>query len=468
MPDRPGRRPAKSPVQIFAGLTVLGMTALAALGLSFTSGGAIALAQEETAGPAVSGVTGAQTPAAAPKPQEIRALWVVRTALTSEYSIEQVVEDAVANGFNTLIAQVSGRGDAYFKSETMPPAEELIWAPADFDPLSYLLQLAHARGLQVHAWLNDFFVYNLGGTPAWPQHVVNQHPDWITYNYQGVSTADPSLAVNRPGDLEGAYVDPGLPEVREWVVSRFVEVVKKYPVDGIHHDFVRYPGRNYGYNPRVREIFKEQYGVDPIDLRQRRTELREELGAAKVGQLDVAWEKFRRSNVTETVRMVHDAVKAIRPDIVISAAVFADINQAVSDKAQDWPTWLKEGLIDVAVPMAYNTNSPLVESQIRMAVARKGQGQIWAGLGAYKMLGDLPRLVDQTERVRRAGVTGIVYFDYGSMANMPGYIASLANQVGFLPVAVPAGTPEDSKSPGEGQAEPGAPASPPDPGNSGN
>jgi len=366
------------------------------------------------------------------QPEQVRAMWVVRTALTSRESIERFVEDAVSHGFNTLIVQVSGRGDAYFKSEIMPPAEELIWAPRDFDPLATVLELAHARGLKVHAWLNDFFVYNLGGSPAWPQHVVNQHPEWITHNYQGISTADPALAVSRPGDLEGAYVDPGLPEVREWVTSRFVEVVKKYPVDGIHHDFVRYPSRNYGYNPKVREIFKEQYGVDPLDLRQRRTELREQLGAAKVGQLDAAWEKFRRTNVTETVRMIHDAVKAIRPDIVISAAVFADVYSAGSDKAQEWPLWLKEGYIDVAVPMAYNTNTSLVESQIKMAVARKGQGEIWAGLGAYKLLYQVDELVDQTQRAFKAGVTGVVYFDYASMANMPGYLPALAAKMGFV------------------------------------
>ncbi|MBE3577007.1 MAG: family 10 glycosylhydrolase [Limnochordales bacterium] len=370
-------------------------------------------------------------------PEQIRAMWVVRTALTSRESIERFVDDAVTHGFNTLIVQVSGRGDAYFRSEIMPPAEELIWAPKDFDPLATVLELAHARGLKVHAWLNDFFVYNLGGSPAWPQHVVNQHPEWITYNYQGISTADPSLAVNRPGDLEGAYVDPGLPEVREWVVSRFVEVVKKYPVDGVHHDFVRYPGRNYGYNPKVREIFKQQYGVDPLDLRQRRTELRNELGTAKVGQLDAAWEKFRRSNVTETVRMVHEAVKAIRPDVLISAAVFADVYTAGSDKAQDWPLWLKEGYIDVAVPMAYNTNTSLVESQIKMAVARKGKGEIWAGLGAYKLLYQVDELVEQTRRALNAGASGVVYFDYASMASMPGYLTDLATKLGFLPQQQP-------------------------------
>lgn len=384
------------------------------------------------------GATAVEAPASLPA---VRALWVVRNELTSRDSIERFVDDAARLGFNVLIVQVSGRGDAFYKSDILPPAESLALAPPDFDPLATVIELAHARGLQVHAWLNDFFVDNFGDRPAWPQHVVNVHPEWAMYDVQGNNLIDVGFSGARPSDIEGVYVDPALPEVRDWVTSRFVEVVKKYDIDGIHHDFVRYPGRNYGYNPRAREIFREQYGIDPLDLRDatKRAEIRKEQGIAKLGQLDQAWENFRRNNITATVKEIHDQVKAIRPNIVISAAVFADYGSAFSDKSQAWLDWLKQGLIDVAVPMAYNTDTRVVVSQIKRATLVTQQnpnyGQVWAGLGAYKLLYNLPTLLDQTRQSLGAGAKGVVYFDYTSMANIPSYLDDLATQTGFIQAA---------------------------------
>src|ERR1041384_5075612 len=70
---------------------------------------------------------------------EVRALWVVRTTLTSPDKIHQLVNAAADNGFNTLIVQIRGRGDAYFNSKVEPRASELKDQPPSFDPLALTL-----------------------------------------------------------------------------------------------------------------------------------------------------------------------------------------------------------------------------------------------------------------------------------------------------------------------------------------
>ena len=97
---------------------------------------------------------------------EVRALWVVRTTLTSPEKIRQLVASAADNGFNTLIVQIRGRGDSYYKSKVEPRAIELKDQPLTFDPLALTLEEAHKRGLKVHGWLNTNLLANLDALPA--------------------------------------------------------------------------------------------------------------------------------------------------------------------------------------------------------------------------------------------------------------------------------------------------------------
>src|SRR5829696_10317007 len=106
--------------------------------------------------------------------QEVRALWVVRTTLTSPEKIRQLVDSAADNGFNTLIVQIRGRGDAYYKSKVEPRAIELKDQPPTFDPLAQTLSVAHQRGLKVHGWLNTSLLANLDTLPSDPDHVYNK------------------------------------------------------------------------------------------------------------------------------------------------------------------------------------------------------------------------------------------------------------------------------------------------------
>jgi uncharacterized lipoprotein YddW (UPF0748 family) len=77
--------------------------------------------------------------------QEVRALWIVRTTLTSPEKIRQMVDAAAANGFNTLIVQIRGRGDAYYKSRVEPRASELKDQSSALSGLATLVADGHSR-----------------------------------------------------------------------------------------------------------------------------------------------------------------------------------------------------------------------------------------------------------------------------------------------------------------------------------
>ena len=95
---------------------------------------------------------------------EVRALWVTRASLTTPAAIEGLVSSARASGFNTLVVQVRGRGDAYFASSLEPRADLLATQRADFDPLRHVIDRASEEGLRVHAWVNVNLVASARGT----------------------------------------------------------------------------------------------------------------------------------------------------------------------------------------------------------------------------------------------------------------------------------------------------------------
>src|SRR3954469_3469915 len=106
---------------------------------------------------------------------EVRALWVVRTTLTSPAAIATMVDAARNGGFNTLLVQVRGRGGAYFQLGIEPRPPSLAAQPA-FDPLATTIARAHAAGLQVHAWINVNLVASAAELPAAREDTLSPSP----------------------------------------------------------------------------------------------------------------------------------------------------------------------------------------------------------------------------------------------------------------------------------------------------
>ena len=368
---------------------------------------------------------------AQPAADEVRAVWVVRHSLSSPAAAREVVAQAAAGGFNTLIVQVRGRGDALYRSALEPRPEFLDGQP-DFDPLQLVLDEARARGMAVHAWVNAYLVWGPVDPPLHPGHLVNAHPEWLAVpralgrELYHADPRDPAY-VRRLIDysaanidvVEGLYASPSHPGVQERLHAIWMELAAGYDLDGIHHDYIRFATSAFDYSRTTLERF--QAWVNPRIAAHRYDAL---LAASRddpyafADALPDQWDLFRRDSVSDLVRGVYLDVKARRPDLVVSAAVLPEWRSAARWRFQAWTSWLAEGSLDVAVPMAYTTDTEEFHGWVDAALAAAGApGRVWAGVGAYR--NPVDRTVEQIDQARAIGVSGIVVFSYDKASETP-------------------------------------------------
>jgi uncharacterized lipoprotein YddW (UPF0748 family) len=303
-------------------------------------------------------------------------LWVVRTALVQPASVDSMVERARRMRVRGLLVQVVGRGDAWYRSDLLPRPEALASAPPDYDPLARVLERAHAAGLEVHAWMNCLLVWSAPRPPRDPRHVVNAHPEWIAMLSDGrrMSRLSPRT-LDRLG-VEGTYLAPAHPRVRQWVAAIAAEIVSRYPVDGVHLDYIRCPDVETGFDPNTRARFALAHGVDPLRITFAPSSVR--------WSLTRQFREFQRQQVTAVVREVRDSLLSRRTDVVLSAAVVADTGRAEGLTAQSWRDWMRDGLLDRVYPMCYSPDVQRVMSQLLLFRRELGaDARVVPGIAVY-------------------------------------------------------------------------------------
>jgi uncharacterized lipoprotein YddW (UPF0748 family) len=121
---------------------------------------------------------------------------------------------------------------------------------------------------------------------------------------------------------------------------------------------------------------------------------------------------FQRAQVTMLVERIYRAVKKEKPGVLVSAAVFANDENAYTRRFQDWRRWLQMGILDVACPMAYSTDTAVFQKQIEVAAttAHDAKRQVWAGIGAYRIPSD--STVEKINVARKLSAEGFILFSY--------------------------------------------------------
>jgi uncharacterized lipoprotein YddW (UPF0748 family) len=332
----------------------------------------------------------------------------VRTGLISPEAVDQVVDRARAGGFNTLFVQVRGRGDAFYASKVVARSPLLARQPADFDPFARLLARARAAGIEVHAWVNVLLTSHFPN-PA-PDNVVSLHPSWLMVPRSAARRTTPTdangllwlirQAARTDTDVEGFYISPSSPEVQKHLEAVVREIVREYPVAGLHLDFIRYPNPDYDWSVVALEDFRRQQGGgDLLGLPLARPE---------------AWEQYRRTVLTTLAERLASAVRAERPGTIVSAAVVPDEATAVHHRYQDWPAWLSRGILDAICPMTYTPDTRIFRQQVEVAESRAKPGQqVWAGVGAYRL--PIDDVLEKIAAARGAGASGVVLFSHESL-----------------------------------------------------
>jgi uncharacterized lipoprotein YddW (UPF0748 family) len=228
------------------------------------------------------------------------------------------------------------------------------------------------------------------------------------------------------GEVEGLYTSPIHPAAAAHVADVVKELASAYELDGIHLDYVRFPGADFDYSREALRQFKASVQPDLTPEERRSVTGRERLDPlAYTNQFPVRWEAFRRSRLTALVMRVRTAVRAARPTAVVSAAVLPDVREAYQSRLQDWRTWLDQSLIDVLCPMAYTQDPRVFDEQITRAREYAAGRPVWAGFGAYRMASkDTVRFITSS---RRLGASGVILFSYDALVAPPNTAASLAD-----------------------------------------
>lgn len=350
---------------------------------------------------------------------EIRALWVEcegsNDTLSSKKKITQMLDIASQNRINLIYVQLFRGQRAWYKSELVPttPYQQFL-RKEKTDMLSFLLREAHRRNIEVHGWINQLRVV---------RNAQNKYPvlerlgkDVVTRNGQGISLWDFPKEKLPDG---GYWLDPGDDKVQQFLAKVAAELLRNYPqLDGIHLDFIRIPfdvpypgsrwdgGKGFGYGKRSVERFRQRTGLNPLKMEKTRENTQR-------------WDDWRRDQVTQVVRGVRKAVKAINPKVTFSIAAMCWTDRAYLSSYQDWGGWLKKGIVDAAVVMNYSIDSKFVNRLARQAIALRYNGEVHIGLGAYLLSQDLRGFQRQIKETLALSPDGIVYFSYDSMLKKP-------------------------------------------------
>jgi uncharacterized lipoprotein YddW (UPF0748 family) len=320
--------------------------------------------------------------------------------------LDAYLDDAVDMGLNAVFLHARPTADAVYESDLEPWARYLTGEQGGdpgYDPLEYAVEEAHRRGLELHAWFNPYRVgfqdpdvENLS-----EDHPVKENPDWMV-DYG-----------------EEAYLDPGNPEVREWVTAVIMDVVGRYDIDGMHFDDFFYP------YPKDGEEFDDDASW-------------EEHGGDFDSRAD-----WRRDNVDQLMRDVHFQIQQTKPWVSFGVSPFGIWRNDSTDGSgsptsglesydaqyADTRTWIQEGTVDYVAPQLYWERGFDTADYEALADwwAHEVEGtgvDLYIGQAAYRLGEDgwtgadaLSRQLDYSADLDQVG--GDVYFSIKSLRDNP-------------------------------------------------
>ncbi|UVI31819.1 glycoside hydrolase family 10 protein [Paenibacillus spongiae] len=325
---------------------------------------------------------------------ETRGLWL-RPKETNIEQVREHMQKIKAANINSIYLETWWDGHTAFPIAS--PDTALNPIHQGFDVLQAYVAEGKKLGIEIHAWVENFYVGQNHVSPVY----VN-HPDWTMVSKQG----------DLYDDINGEkfyFINPALPEAQEFVLNIYKELVRKYDVDGIHLDFARYPDsgdytNDFSYDTYTRSLFQNQYGVDPI-------------GINPGDPLWETWTKFRSGIIDSFVGRIVEEVMPIRPGMKLTAAVWPNYEEAPQKVLQDTKAWLDKGYIDHLFHMSYVPDPSLIviDAQHSLQLA-DGRAFVSSGVGTFINL-TKSVLAEQIDKVNETGVSGTALFEFESLFN---------------------------------------------------
>lgn len=330
------------------------------------------------------------------------------------------------NGMNAVIVQVRPSGDAFYPSSLEPWSQWLTGtqgkAPTPYyDPLQFMIDEAHKRGMEFHAWLNPYRAnFNVKTASIAPNHVTKLHPDWfVTY-----------------GDKK--YFEPSNKQAQAFVVKVVQDIVSRYDVDAIHMDDYFYPYRIAG------------------------KEFPDAAAYVKSGS-KLSKDDWRRSNVDSIIKKLHVAIRQVKPKVKFGISPFSvwrnkDKDERGSntkagqtnydDLYADILLWLEKGWIDYVAPQLYlEIGHDKIDYKTMLDWwAKNSYGRhVYIGHGIYRVnerslaWKNPNELPNQIKLLRKSeNIHGSIYFSSKTFDNNPnGWNDSLRNNYYKVPALIP-------------------------------
>ena len=314
------------------------------------------------------------------RPVEIRAVWMDRTSIPkTEQGIRHMIRSYANAGINLVHPEVIFNGYSAYPSSYLKQKD--LWNGIDM--LGILTDEAHKNRIEVHPWVWCFRAGYTGDRGG----ILPQHPDWAMLDKSGSDHTE-----------NGSYwISPCHEAVRRLLMRSYEELVQKYPVDGIHLDYVRYPSVDFGYERLCREKFQTQYGIDPLQIQSFTRPV-------------IDWYMWRENLVSSFVQEVSADLRKLRPKLKISAAVASRPNDARRDYLQNWQNWAANKWVDFLSPMDYTANQlSFAKAVIDTVTTIDNTALVASGIGLLQFKGtDL--MLQQIEIARDQNAQGVTLF----------------------------------------------------------
>ncbi len=298
-------------------------------------------------------------------------------------SLIEIFDDLKNKNLNTVYFQVRMNGTVLFKSSFESLSSYItgeLDGQANYDPLQFAIEQAHKRGLEIHAWVNVNLVYSTTESNILKDsnHLLRKKPEWIVEDI-------------RDGQ-KSFWMDPGIPEARNYVSDLITEMVENYDVDGVHLDYMRYPGKNFNDDATYKLYGNNQ-----------------------------SRDEFRRNNINSLVEEIGKKIKSVNQFIKLGAApigVYKRLKgmnawESYYDLYQDSYGWLKKGLVDYLTPQIYWAieENPHFDILAKDWSANSSGRSVVLGIGAYKD-NVKPEIDDMIKLSRSIHTSGVAFFRY--------------------------------------------------------
>jgi uncharacterized lipoprotein YddW (UPF0748 family) len=337
----------------------------------------------------------------------VRGIWVTRWEYRHPEDVTSLLSRAARYGMTDVFFQIRGRGDAFYRSSLEPWGEELtgrLGGDPGWDPLDVAIREAHTRGLRLHAWINTFPIWS-GTTPppvTQPEHVYLKHPEWIMANRVGST----QRLGNRFGYISAS---PANPEVQAHIQAVVMDIVANYDVDGIHFDYIRLPDHDYSYDA----VSRGRY-------------LRE--------SLSMSYMEFQAGEITGMLERITSSARAIKPGLIMTAAIVNRYNRAVGIFAQDPVAWLDRGALDYVIPMMYTPYPAEFVDMMNGYREVLPADRIAAGINLGEMPDDPRAVAAQVHESLMAGIKGHVLFSMENVDDLDRLASRYENLYSYLEV----------------------------------